>query len=90
METQQLHTVGEVAALARVTVRTLHHYDRIGLLVPSGRSEQGYRLYAYADLERLRQIRLLRELRFSLDAIGQMLDARRTTGGARSRRSGSC
>ena len=73
--TRQLHTVGEVAALARVTVRTLHHYDRIGLLVPSGRSEQGYRLYDYGDLERLRQIRLLRDLRFSLDAIGQMLDA---------------
>ena len=75
METGQLHTVGEVAALAGVTVRTLHHYDRIGLLVPSGRSESGYRLYAYGDLERLRQIRLWRELRFSLDAIGQMLDA---------------
>ena len=75
METRQLHTVGEVARLARVTVRTLHHYDRIGLLVPSGRAENGYRLYAYDDLERLRQIRLLRELRFSLDAIGRMLDA---------------
>ena len=75
MGTRQLHTVGEVARLARVTVRTLHHYDRIGLLVPSGRSENGYRLYAYDDLERLRQIRLLRELRFSLDAIGRMLDA---------------
>ena len=75
METRQLHTVGEVARLARVTVRTLHHYDRIGLLVPSGRSENGYRLYAYDDLERLRQIRLLRELRFSLEAIGRMLDA---------------
>ena len=75
MESRQLHTVGEVAGLARVTVRTLHHYDRIGLLVPSGRSESGYRLYDYDDLERLRQIRLLRELRFSLDAIGQMLDA---------------
>ena len=85
MKTQQLHTVGQVATLARVTVRTLHHYDRIGLLEPSGRSEQGYRLYAYGDLERLRQIRLLRELRFSLDAIGQMLDAPATTGGARSR-----
>ena len=75
MKAEQLHTVGEVAALAGVTVRTLHHYDRIGLLVPSGRSASGYRLYAYGDLERLRQIRLLRELRFSLDAIGQMLDA---------------
>ena len=71
----ELYTVGQVAALARVTVRTLHHYDRIGLLSPSRRSESGYRLYDYADLERLRQIRLLRELRFSLDAIEQMLNA---------------
>ncbi|MYD00010.1 MAG: MerR family transcriptional regulator [Gammaproteobacteria bacterium] len=72
---EELHTVGEVATLARVTVRTLHHYDRIGLLVPSRRSENGYRLYGYEDLERLRQILLLRELGFGLDAIGQMLDA---------------
>ena len=70
----QLYTVGQVAALARVTVRTLHHYDRIGLLSPTRRSESGHRLYDYADLERLRQIRLLRELRFSLEAIEQTLD----------------
>ena len=74
MGARQLHTVGEVASLAGVTVRTLHHYDRIGLLVPSGRSDSGYRLYAYADLERLREIRLLRELGFGLDAIGRLLD----------------
>ena len=66
-----LYTVGQVAALARVTVRTLHHYDRIGLLSPSRRSRSGYRLYDYADLERLRQIRLLRELRFSLAVFVQ-------------------
>lgn len=71
----ELHTVGEVAALAGVTVRTLHHYDRIGLLVPSRRAENGYRLYGYADLERLRQILLLRELGFGLDAIAEMADA---------------
>ena len=74
MAAEQLHTVGEVAALAGVTVRTLHHYDRIGLLVPSRRSGSGYRLYGYGDLERLRQIMLLRELRFSLDAIAEVLD----------------
>ena len=74
MGSRRLHTVGEVATLAGVTVRTLHHYDRIGLLVPSGRSESGYRLYAYGDLERLREIRLLRELGFSLEAIGGLLD----------------
>ena len=74
VDPDRLYTVGEVAALARVTVRTLHHYDRIGLLAASQRSESGYRLYDYGDLERLRQIRLMRELRFSLDAIGEMLD----------------
>ena len=74
MGARRFHTVGEVATLAGVTVRTLHHYHRIGLLVPSGRSESGYRLYAYGDLERLREIRLLRELGFSLEAIGRLLD----------------
>lgn len=67
-------TVGEVARLAKVTVRTLHHYDAIGLLSPSGRSDSGYRLYGRADLERLQQIRLYRELGMSLDAIRAVLD----------------
>ena len=59
--------VGEVAALAGVTVRTLHHYDRIGLLSPSGRSAAGYRLYAPADLDRLHQVLVYRELGFPLE-----------------------
>ncbi|HEX7049459.1 MAG TPA: MerR family transcriptional regulator [Longimicrobiales bacterium] len=67
--------VGEVAELAHVTVRTLHHYDEIGLLVPSERSGAGYRLYSEADLERLYQILLYRELGFPLENIGQVLDA---------------
>src|SRR5688572_18251324 len=67
-------TVGQLAELARVTVRTLHHYDEIGLLVPSGRSRAGYRLYAEADLRRLHQILLFRELGFTLEAIQQLLD----------------
>ncbi len=67
-------TVGEVAELAHVTVRTLHHYDEIGLLSPSDRTEAGYRLYERAELERLHQILLYRELGFGLDAIGEMLD----------------
>ena len=46
-------TIGEVARLAHATVRTLHHYDRIGLLSPSRRTEAGYRLYSREDLERL-------------------------------------
>jgi DNA-binding transcriptional MerR regulator len=66
--------VGEVARLAHVTVRTLHHYDEIGLLKPSGRSEAGYRRYSEDDLRRLQQILLFRELGFTLEAIQQMVD----------------
>jgi MerR family transcriptional regulator, thiopeptide resistance regulator len=68
------HTVSQVAKLAHVTVRALHHYDEIGLLVPSDRSRAGYRLYSDEDLARLREIVLFRELGFSLEAIAQVID----------------
>jgi DNA-binding transcriptional MerR regulator len=67
------YTVGEAAALSRVSVRTLHHYDELGLLAPSGRSLAGYRLYSTADLQRLRQILFYRELDFRLDEIAEIL-----------------
>ena len=67
--------VGSVGSLAGVTVRTLHHYDQIGLLVPSDRSRAGYRLYDKADLERLRQILLYRELGFALEEIAELLES---------------
>jgi MerR family transcriptional regulator, thiopeptide resistance regulator len=67
------YTVGEAARLASVSVRTLHHYDEIGLLTPSGRSPAGYRLYSTDDLRRLQQILLYRELDFGLDEIAAML-----------------
>ena len=57
-----------------MTVRTTHHYHEIGLLVPSGRSGAGYRLYSEGDLERLYQILLYRELGFPLEAIGNVID----------------
>ena len=73
---EELHTVGEVATLARVTVRTLHHYDRIGLLVPSRRSERTATGYtATRTWSGSGRSCSLRELGFGLDAIGQMLDA---------------
>jgi len=72
-------TVGQVAALARVSVRTLHHYDEIGLLRPSGRSAAGYRLYDDADLDRLHQVMLYRGLGFSLDDVAAVLDDRTVT-----------
>jgi DNA-binding transcriptional MerR regulator len=66
--------VGEVAALAGVTVRTLHYYDRIGLLSPSGRTSSGYRQYGPADLDRLHQVLLYRELGFPLEEVAVLLD----------------
>ncbi|WP_035799661.1 MerR family transcriptional regulator [Kitasatospora mediocidica] len=68
------YTVGEVAKVAKVTVRTLHHYDRIKLLSPGGRTAAGYRLYREADLDRLQKILFYRELGFSLEEIAAVLD----------------
>lgn len=67
------HTIGEVAKLAHVSIRTLHHYDEIGLLAPSGRSEAGYRLYSASDLERLQQVLFYRELGFGLAEIAGLM-----------------
>ncbi|CAM5370057.1 MULTISPECIES: MerR family transcriptional regulator [Streptomyces] len=68
------HTVGEVAAVAGVTVRTLHHYDAVGLLSPSGRSRAGHRRYGDRDLDRLQRILFHRALGFPLDEIAALLD----------------
>ncbi|WP_051080236.1 MerR family transcriptional regulator [Demetria terragena] len=68
-------TVGEVAREVGVTVRTLHHYDQIGLVVPSGRSQAGYRLYTAADLERLQHVVVYRRLEMPLDDIRTMLES---------------
>jgi len=68
------YKVGEVARLGRVSVRTLHHYDEIGLLEPSGRTESGYRSYSDADLERLQQILFFRELGLSLEDIAKAMN----------------
>lgn len=68
------HRVGELAAATGLTVRTLHYYEEIGLLVASGRSDAGHRLYADADLARLYRICLLRRLGLPLGEIGRALD----------------
>jgi MerR family transcriptional regulator, thiopeptide resistance regulator len=69
-------TVGELAKLTGITVRTLHHYDQIGLVQPSDRSDAGYRLYGQADVLRLQQVLLYRELGLPLDQIAGVLEAR--------------
>ena len=66
-------TVGQVADVFGVTVRTLHHYDEVGLLVPSERSAAGYRLYTDGDLVRLQQIVVYRRLELPLDEIASLL-----------------
>jgi MerR family transcriptional regulator, thiopeptide resistance regulator len=67
-------TVGQLAELAGITVRTLHHYDETGLLVPSTRSEAGYRLYTTDDVQRLQRVLFYRELGFALEDIATLLD----------------
>lgn len=71
-------TVGDLARLTGVTVRALHHYDEIGLVRPSRRTAAGYRLYDDADVHRLQQVLLFRELGLPLDEIAAALDAART------------
>jgi len=71
--TDELMTVGEVARIAGLTIRTLHHYDAVGLLRPVERSGAGYRLYGHADLERLQEVLFFRELGFGLARIKDIL-----------------
>jgi DNA-binding transcriptional MerR regulator len=68
------YKVKEVAALAGVSVRTLHHYDQIELLKPESVTPAGYRLYTDANLERLQQILFFKELGFDLQEIKRILD----------------
>lgn len=69
-----MYKIKEVADMAGVSVRTLHHYDQIGLLIPHHIGENGYRFYSDEDLFELQQILFLRELDFSLENIKKMLN----------------
>lgn len=64
-----MKTVKEVSQLTGITIRTLHHYDKIGLLKPAVIKENGYRYYDDDNLQRLQEILLFRELEFPLKAI---------------------
>ncbi len=74
--TERLYRAREFAERAGVTVRTLHHYDRVGLLKPSGRTAAGYRLYGEADLARLQQVVTLKFIGLSLTQIKDLLGNR--------------
>ena len=74
MSPEDLYRVGEAARIGRVSVRTLHHYDAIGLLHPSHRGKGRYRFYTRSDLDRLHQIRLYQLFGLSLEEIGRVID----------------
>lgn len=65
--------IGELADRAEMSLRTIRHYDEVGLLTPSGRSEGGFRLYTEADFSRLMVIRRMKPLGFSLDEMAELL-----------------
>lgn len=69
-----LFQVVEIAQKIGLTIRTLHHYEEIGLLVPTARTDAGYRLYNVQCLERLTQIQMLRQVGVKLKDIGEILD----------------
>lgn len=71
---ESTYTVKQLAKLAGVSVRTLHHYDQLDLLKPSDRTTAGYRLYGESELLRLQQIMFYKELDLSLERIAEILD----------------
>ena len=69
-----MYMINEISKLTGVTIRMLHHYDKIGLLVPSKRNNSNYRVYSEEDVARLYQILLFKELEFTLKDIKRILD----------------
>lgn len=68
--------IGEVAEAVGLSIRTIRHYDEVGVVQPSGRSAGGFRLYTGADVERLRFVKRLKPLEFSLEEIQELLRLR--------------
>lgn len=71
-----VHQIGEVAKAVGLSLRTIRHYDEEGVVVPSGRSAGGFRLYTDQDIDRLRQVKRMRPLDLSLDEIRDLLETR--------------
>ncbi|MBK0296531.1 MerR family transcriptional regulator, partial [Bacillus sp. S34] len=65
--------IGELAERAEMSLRTIRHYDEVGLLVPSGRTSGGFRVYTEQDLERLLVIRRMKPLGFTLEEMAELL-----------------
>lgn len=73
---EDMHQIGEVATEVGLSLRTIRHYEEVDLVPPSGRTSGGFRLYTDDDIERLRLVKDLKPLQFSLDEVRQVLDIR--------------
>jgi MerR family transcriptional regulator, copper efflux regulator len=76
MADTDLHQIGVVADTVGLSLRTIRHYEEVGLVVPSGRSHGGFRLYTDADIDLLVQVKAMKPFGFSLDEIGEVLSLR--------------
>lgn len=73
--------IGEVAERTELSIKTIRHYDEVGLVTPSERSVGGFRLYTEADVQRLLVIRRMKPLGFTLDEMRQLLESLETLAG---------
>lgn len=73
---QQMHQIGHVASVTRLSLRTVRYYEEVGLVPPSGRTEGGFRLYTDADIGRLELIKQLKPLEFTLEELRDLLEVR--------------
>jgi DNA-binding transcriptional MerR regulator len=71
-----MHQIGEVAEAVGLSLRTIRHYEEVGLVPPSGRSAGGFRLYTDDDIERLRLVKQMKPLDFSLEEMRELLELR--------------
>lgn len=78
--TDEMHQIGEVAAEVGLSLRTIRHYEEIDLVPPSGRTSGGFRLYTDDDIERLRLVKDLKPLGFTLEEMRRVLDLRARLG----------
>ena len=74
MPDERMHQIGEVADAVGLSLRTIRHYEEVGLVIPSARSKGGFRLYTEADVERLMVIRRMKPLDFSLEEMRDLLE----------------
>ena len=80
----ELLQIGDVAARTELSIKTIRHYDEVGLVTPSARSAGGFRLYTAGDIDRLLSIRRMKPLGFTLEEMRELLDALDVIGDASS------